>query len=83
MTRPVEKKIRVRLVFMYMPHILFQDLAQAVLEYLSCQSVTDRRTDALTDRRTDGRTDPNQYAPSTSPKLGGIKIPVYPTTSNR
>ena len=31
---------------------------------------TDGQTDGRTDGQTDGRTGPNQYIPSTSPKLG-------------
>ena len=45
-------------------------LALAVLEFHSCQRVTDRRTDG----QTDGRTGPNQYAPLNFSEVGSIII---------
>ena len=59
------KKIRVRLFFMYMPHIKFQDSSISGSRVSQLPSITDRQTDG----RTDGRTGPNQYAHPTSPKL--------------
>ena len=64
---PTEKKIRVRLFFALMLYIKFQvpSLSDSLV-LQPTKGVTDRRTDG----RTDGRTGPNQYAPSTSSKLG-------------
>ena len=65
--RPTEKKIRVRLFFVLMLYIKFQvPSSSGSLVLQPTKGVTDRRTDGKTVRRTD----PNQYAPTTSSKLG-------------
>ena len=67
-------KIRVRLFFVLMLYIKFQvpsSIGSLVLQ--PTKGVTDGRTDSRTDEQTNRRTGPNQYAPSTSSKLGGIK----------
>ena len=58
-----EKNIRVRLFFVLMLHIKFQVPN-------SSDSLDLQLTKGITDRRTDRRTDQNQYATSTSSKLG-------------
>ena len=80
---PTEKNICVRLFFVLMLQIKFQvPSSSCSLVLQPTKGVTDRWTDGQTnrwtdgqmDRRTDGQTDrwtgPNQYAPSTSSKLG-------------
>ena len=64
---PTKKNIRVRLFFVLMLHIKFQvPSSSGSLVLQPTKGVTDRRTDGQTVRRTG----PNQYAPSTSSKLG-------------
>ena len=61
---PTETKILVRLFFVLMLHIKFQVPG-------SSDSLVSQPTKGVTDRRTDGQTDGrNQYASSTSSKLG-------------
>ena len=61
---PADKKIRVFLFFVLVLHIKFQVPS-------SNSSLVLQPTKGVTDRRTDGQADgPNQYAPSTSLKLG-------------
>ena len=60
--------MRVRLFFMYMPYIKFQDSNIRVLEFLSFQKVL------RTDRRKDGRTDrPKPMCPLNFFEVGDIK----------
>ena len=54
---------------MYMRHIEFQDSSIRGFRVSELPSITDRQTDG----QMDGETGPNQYALSTSEKLGGIK----------
>ena len=56
---------------MYMLHIKFQD--SSISGSRVPQLPKELRTDRRTDRREDGRIGPNQYAPSTSSKLGHKK----------
>ena len=53
------KKIRVRLFFMYMPHIKFQDSSISGSRVTQLPSITDRQTDGQTDGRTDGQAQTN------------------------
>ena len=65
---PTEKKIRVRLFFVMMLYIKFQvPSSSGSLVLQPTKGVTDRRTDRRTAVR---RTGLNQFAPSTSSKLG-------------
>ena len=68
---PTKKKIRVRLFFVLMLYIKFQvpsSIGSLVLQ--STKGVTDGRTDSRTDEQTNRRSGQNQYASSTSSKLG-------------
>ena len=64
---PTEKKIRVRVFFVLMLYIKFQvPSSSGSLVLQPTKGVTDRKMDGQTVRWTG----PNQYAPSTSSKLG-------------
>ena len=64
-----KKKISVRLFFVLMLYIKFQvSSSSGSLVLQPTKGVTDR---GQMDRQTVRRTGPNQYAPSTSSKLGG------------
>ena len=65
-----EKKIRVRLFFMYMLHIKFQDSSMSGSRVSQLPSITDRQTDGQMDRRTDR---PKSICPLNFSEVGGIK----------
>ena len=62
-----KKKIRVRLFFMYMPHIKFQDSSISGSRVSQLPSITDRQTDGQTDR-------PKPICPLNFSEVGGIKM---------
>ena len=66
-----EKKIRVRLFFMYMPHLKFQDSSISGSRVSQLPSITDIQTDGQTDRRTDR---PEPICPLNFSEVAGINI---------
>ena len=67
---PTEKKIRVRLFFVLMLYIKFQVPSSSGSLVLQPTKRRNGQTDGRTYGQTNRRTGPNQYAPSTSSKLG-------------